>query len=411
LSDESNKDPLGKIRHDLRTPINQILGYSELLQEDAEEKGQQGFVPDLKKIQAAARKLLGLIDELLAPGRGLAAPAPAGPGAPPVLERPPAPEARPEPTAVEPAAVPSLKRHGERTLQRLSGEVQDRLLVVDDNEMNRDMLARRLKAKGFEIQIAEGGQQALDRIQSGGIDLVLLDVMMPGVSGLEVLKRARGEMKLSAAELPIIMATAKDASEDVVEALRLGANDYVVKPLDFPVVLARVSAQLQVKRARDEIARLAEGLEVRNRFIKNTFGRYLSDEIVDVVLESPEGLALGGERRQVTILMSDLRGFTGVAERLNPEQVVRVLNHYLGTMADVIMKYRGTIDEFIGDAILVIFGAPIEREDDAQRAVACATEGCPRSRWASRCTRARSWSATSARRSAPSTAWSAPRST
>jgi class 3 adenylate cyclase len=270
--------------------------------------------------------------------------------------------------------VRAPERHGPRTLDRLAGKVKDRLLVVDDNEMNRDMLSRRLKAKGFEVETAEDGRQALNRIQQGRLDLVLLDVMMPGISGLDVLREARDEMKLSPADLPIIMATAKDASEDVVEALKLGANDYVVKPLDFPVVLARVSAQLQVKRAKDEIDRLVEDLELRNRFIKNTFGRYLSDEIVESILDSPEGLRLGGERRQVTILMSDLRGFTSVAERLGPEQVVTMLNHYLGTMADVIMKYRGTIDEFIGDAILVIFGAPILREDDAQRAIACATE-------------------------------------
>jgi class 3 adenylate cyclase len=350
LSDE--KDPLSKVRHDLRTPLNQILGYSELLQEDAEEKGQQGFVPDLQRIQAAARRLLSLIDELLAPGQWPA----------------------PEPPALSESSVKTPERHGPRTLDRLAGQVQDRLLVVDDNEMNRDMLSRRLKSKGFLVQIAEDGQQALDRIQEGQVDLVLLDVMMPGISGLDVLKRARQEMQLSPADLPIIMATAKDASEDVIEALKLGANDYVVKPLDFPVVLARVSAQLQVKRAKDEIDRLVEDLELRNRFIKNTFGRYLSDEIVESILDSPEGLQLGGERRVVTILMSDLRGFTSVAERLGPEQVVKMLNHYLGAMADVIMKYRGTIDEFIGDAILVIFGAPVLREDDAQRAVACATE-------------------------------------
>lgn len=371
MSDEAAKDPLSKLRHDLRTPINQILGYSELLQEDAEEKGQHGFVPDLKKIQGAARRLLALIDEFLAPGKlvpigaaKVAAAAAAAGAAEPAVE----------PPAIRESTVAAAERHGPRTLERLAGKVKDRLLVVDDNEMNRDMLSRRLKAKGFDVQLAEDGQQALDKIKEGQTDLVLLDVMMPGIGGIEVLKRARGEMKLSPADLPIIMATAKDASEDVVEALRLGANDYVVKPLDFPVVLARVSSQLQVKRAKDEIGRLVEDLEVRNRFIKNTFGRYLSDEIVDVVLESPEGLTLGGERRQVTILMSDLRGFTSVAERLGPEQVVRMLNHYLGAMADVIMKYRGTIDEFIGDAILVIFGAPIARPDDTQRAVACATE-------------------------------------
>ncbi len=106
--------------------------------------------------------------------------------------------------------------------------------------------------------------------------------------------------------------------------------------------------------------------------IRKTFGRYLTDEVVANLLETPEGLKLGGERRKVTILMSDLRGFSAFSERLAPEQVVTILNMYLGEMADVITQYNGTIDEFIGDAILVIFGAPTQRPDDAERAVACA---------------------------------------
>ncbi|MGB3205834.1 MAG: adenylate/guanylate cyclase domain-containing protein, partial [Crinalium sp.] len=106
--------------------------------------------------------------------------------------------------------------------------------------------------------------------------------------------------------------------------------------------------------------------------IRKTFGRYLSDEVVANLLETPEGLKLGGERRKLTILMSDLRGFSAVSERLKPENVVAFLNIYLGIMADIITEFNGTIDEFIGDAILVIFGAPTQRSDDAQRAVACA---------------------------------------
>jgi adenylate cyclase len=140
------------------------------------------------------------------------------------------------------------------------------------------------------------------------------------------------------------------------------------------VVLARVQTQLALKQQKEEIRKLAEDLDVRNRFIQRTFGRYLSEEVVAGLLESPEGLELGGEQRRVTILMSDLRGFTSLSERLGPQQVVRMLNSYLGTMAEVIMKYQGTIDEFIGDAILAIFGAPILRADDARRALACAVE-------------------------------------
>ena len=194
--------------------------------------------------------------------------------------------------------------------------------------------------------------------------------MMPDLSGIEVLTRIR--RTYSQSDLPVIMATARDASEDVVEALRLGANDYVTKPLDFPVVLARLETQLAVKRQKEQIARLATDLELRNRFIQNTFGRYLSEDVVKSLLESPEGLKLGGERRKVTILMSDLRGFTSLSESLGPEEVVRTLNSYLGAMADVILRHQGLIDEFIGDAVLAIFGAPEPRPDDARRAVACA---------------------------------------
>ncbi len=106
--------------------------------------------------------------------------------------------------------------------------------------------------------------------------------------------------------------------------------------------------------------------------IRHIFGRYLSAEIVSNLLERPEGLKLGGERRTITILTSDLRGFTALSERLSPEEVVKVLNFYLSYMADVITSYQGTIDEFMGDGILVLFGAPTPREDDAQRAIACA---------------------------------------
>ena len=127
-----------------------------------------------------------------------------------------------------------------------------------------------------------------------------------------------------------------------------------------------------LQQQRYELRLATRELEQRERFIRQTFGRYLSGEIVEQILEHPDGLALEGETRRVTILMNDVRGFTELCERLTPEQVVRVLNRFLGAMTDVILRYGGTIDEFIGDAILVIFGAPVAREDDAARAVACA---------------------------------------
>jgi PAS domain S-box-containing protein len=128
------------------------------------------------------------------------------------------------------------------------------------------------------------------------------------------------------------------------------------------------------KRVEVELERLAREVELRNRFIRETFGRYLTDDVVATLLESPTGLQLGGEKRKLTMMMADLRGFTSLSERLAPERVVAILNRYLATMVKIIKQYEGTIDEFIGDAIFVLFGAPIWQEDDAQRGVACAVQ-------------------------------------
>jgi adenylate cyclase len=132
--------------------------------------------------------------------------------------------------------------------------------------------------------------------------------------------------------------------------------------------------ELRVRERTDSLAKANIELGKSNSLIRQIFGRYLSDEIVANLLENTEGLKLGGERQRVTILTSDLRGFTGLAERLSPEEVIKILNFYLDCMANVITKYQGTIDEFLGDGILVVFGAPIVRKDDAARAVACAIE-------------------------------------
>jgi class 3 adenylate cyclase len=339
------------LRHELRTPINQIIGYSEMLVEEAEAAQQTAFIPDLQKIGAAARRLLTVIDEVFeSTGK----------------------QAALEATATRPAITEIRLGASGAEAGAASGPAPSsaRLLVVDDNELNRDMLSRRLKARGYQVETADDGHQALAAIERQSFDLVLLDIMMPGLSGLEVLQILR--RKYSDTDLPIIMATAMNQGEDVVQAFKLGANDYVTKPLDFPVVLVRTETQLSRKSAVQEIQRLARELELRNQFIRKTFGRYLSEEVVSSLLETPHGLSLGGEKRVVSILMSDLRGFSSLCEQLTPEQVVRMLNNYLGTMADIISKYQGTIDEFIGDAILALFGAPVQREDDALRATACA---------------------------------------
>ena len=141
---------------------------------------------------------------------------------------------------------------------------------------------------------------------------------------------------------------------------------------DFSTAFNTMTQQL--KESRAQLVSLNQQLERRNQFIRETFGRYTSDDIVEVLLDMPEGLKLGGEKRQVALLMSDLRGFTALAERLEATQVVALLNHYLSGMIEIIQRRGGTIDDIIGDAILVVFGAPVAMPDAAQRAACCALE-------------------------------------
>ncbi len=348
-------DARARLRHDLRTPLHQIIGYAELIADEARDAGHEEYLSDLQKVRSAALRALELVDESFPGGGETARPAVLGNG-----------QDDPPPRGTDPAQASQPLRPPPEPLVPSSVS----LLVVDDNELNRDMLSRRLGARGFDVEVAEDGHSALARLDAREFDLVLLDVMMPGLTGIDVLKKVRE--RVSESDLPIVMATARDATEDVVEALHLGANDYVTKPLDFAVVLARVEAQLTLRRQKQEIKRLAENLELRNRFIQSLFGRYVSDEVVADLLAAPGGARIGGEQRRVTLLMSDLRGFTPLTEGLAPDQVLRLLNSYLGAMADVVLAHQGTIDEFVGDAILAIFGAPVARPDDARRAVACA---------------------------------------
>ncbi|TDI47417.1 MAG: response regulator [Acidobacteria bacterium] len=365
MTEDKNETAAAKsLRHDLLTPINQIIGYGEMLEEEAAADGHENYLGDLKKIGIAARDLLAKIDSLPLDGHeGNGAPAKNPPGSGPGVSAP----------GVSVSGVQS----GEYVAPAGSREEEEpekpaRILVVDDVELNRSMLSRRLGKRGYDVEVAEGGAEALEMIREKAFDIVLLDIMMPEVSGYDVLEEVRKEK--SPLELPIIMATAKDEGEDVVSAFKLGANDYITKPIDFPVALARIETQLSRKRAMEQSKRLTVELERHNQFIRKTFGRYLSKDIVENLLSSPEGLALGGEKRTITILMSDLRGFSALSEKLDPEQVVAMLNGYLGKMADVVTHHNGTIDEFIGDAVLVLFGAPTAREDDVQQAAACALE-------------------------------------
>ncbi len=244
------------------------------------------------------------------------------------------------------------------------------ILAVDDRLENRELLARYLARSGHFVVTAASGEEALRTLEQSDVDVVLLDLVMPGMDGREVLRRIKEHEEWRVT--PVIVISGHQDMEDIIECIEAGADDYLFKPFNQVLLQARIKAGIERKRWHDREELYRQQLERSEKFIRSTFGRYLSDEIVTDILERPEGLELGGDLREVTIMMSDIRGFTTLSERLAPNQVVKMLNRYLGTMTDIIMEHQGTIDEFLGDAILAVFGAPLQRDDDADRAVRCA---------------------------------------
>jgi adenylate cyclase len=253
-----------------------------------------------------------------------------------------------------------------------------KVLLVDDQAIIGEAV-RRLLATEEDIifRYCSDPTAALHVANEFAPTVILQDLVMPDIDGLMLVRFFRANA--ATRNIPLIVLSTKEEPKVKAEAFALGANDYLVKLPDKLELIARIRyhskgyiSLLERNDAYKALEHMANQLQLHNRFIRKTFGRYLTDDVVKSLLESPEGLKLGGERRKITLVMTDLRGFTSMSGRLAPEQVVTMLNRYLGTMVEVIQKYQGTIDEFIGDAIFILFGAPIQREDDAERAVVCA---------------------------------------
>ncbi len=286
------------------------------------------------------------------------------------------------------------------------------VLAVDDTEDNLFLLTHVLSDL-YQIRTASNGTEALKEVASDPLpDIILLDIMMPGMDGYEVITRIKSDDRTR--DVPVIFLTAKADAKTEKKGLELGAADFITKPINPDILLARVRTQLSLKSVSDilrdqndfleqEVKRrtsevlaiqeeknrvnrlyqeslenakleLEQKVEQRTAFIKRTFGRYVSDEVVELLLENPAGLKLGGESRVVTVMMTDLRGFSVISELLPPEKVVELLNGYFMDMNKVIHGHHGVINEIMGDGMLVLFGAPNQRPDDADRAVACALD-------------------------------------
>ena len=244
------------------------------------------------------------------------------------------------------------------------------ILAVDDREENRELLARYLTRSGHSVVTAAGGEEALKILGDADVDVVLLDRRMPGLDGHDVLQRIKSDERRRAT--PVIMISGEKDMQGIIDCIEAGADDYLLKPFNPVLLQARIAAGIERKRWHDREQRYQRQLERNERFIRATFGRYLSDDIVTDILERPEGLELGGDLREVTIMMADIRDFSTLTEQLPPDRVVSMLNRYLGAMSGIIFQHGGTIDEFLGDAILAVFGAPRRHDDDPDRAARCA---------------------------------------
>jgi CheY-like chemotaxis protein len=229
-------DPDLDLRHDLRTPINSIIGYSEMLQEEAEALNQTDIIPDLRKIRSAAERFLFLIDDVVDFSR-----IEAGEMAPHLQAS--------DTAAIMQGAMTAASSLEEDTLEEVRTD-RSRLLIVDDNEINRDVLARRLGRQGYTTAAAENGRKALEMVQTQKFDLLLLDIMMPELNGYEVLRHLKADSHLR--DIPVIMISALDDMDSIVRCIKLGAEDYLPKPFDPVLLRARIGASLEKKRLRDQ---------------------------------------------------------------------------------------------------------------------------------------------------------------
>jgi adenylate cyclase len=420
---------LSEVRHNMRTPINHILGYGEMLMEDAEDQGKQQFLPDLQriledgklalaiingalcpvsnevgepevralrdallspvnqilekirrvepelnsgdvaKIKTAAEKLLAMAGELLEPGSH-SAPAEA-PATKPPAPKPPEPEILVAPIVLEVKLPPIPTPDKPKPLH------QAHLLVVDDNETNRDVLSRRLEREGFRVSSAENGRRALEMVRAASFDLVLLDIMMPEIDGYQVLSQMKADPALH--DIPVIMISALDEIQSVVRCIETGAEDYLNKPFDPVLLRARIGASLEKKRLRDEQKRKTAQLELAIEEAESQ--RRESESLLRNILPAQIADELRGKGQvepryfeDVTILFSDFVGFTHATENLAAEDLVNLLHSYFTAFDRIVGRYGLEKLKTIGDSYMLVGGLPERNPSHPVDAVMAAFE-------------------------------------
>jgi len=253
------------------------------------------------------------------------------------------------------------------------------ILVVDDLVQNVRLLEAVLAPRGYTVIAARSGPEALERLASLPVDLVLLDILMPGMDGYEVCRTLRADPATRL--LPVVMITASGDQEKVA-SIEAGADDFIAKPFDQAELLARVRSLVRIKRYHDTIASQAAELAAWNRELERRVAeqvealdrlgrlrRFLSPQLAELVLDSGDDGFLQSHRREITVVFCDLRGFTSFAETVEPEEVMHVLGEYHAALGELVHRFEGTLERFTGDGLMVFFNDPLPCPDPADRAV------------------------------------------
>ena len=261
----------------------------------------------------------------------------------------------------------------------MSDAAPAKILVVDDTPMNVKLLVDILSARGYAVAAAASGEEALERIAGELPDLVLLDIMMPGLSGYDVCRSLRADV--ATALLPVVLVTSLDAHQERVRGIEAGADDFLSKPIHQPELFARVRSLLRIKALQDEVRRQAESLATLNARLEarvteqvgeidrlGQLKRFFAPRVAEAILAADERSILAPHRRDICYVFVDLRGFTAFTDSAEPEEVQAALHDYHTLMGPIIATHEGTLDRFAGDGILIFFNDPIPVSDPGPRA-------------------------------------------
>ena len=264
----------------------------------------------------------------------------------------------------------------QEALQHLPG----RILVVDDSPANAKLLEDLLGFHGFEVDAVSSGEEALERVRAEMPDLVLLDVLMPGLSGYDVCRQMRTDPALQM--VPVVMVTALEDREARLQGLEAGADDFISRPVNAPELVARVRSLLRIRHLYVTVERQAQQLAAWNRKLAERVDeqvkhveklgrlkRFFSPQLAELILAGGADDPLESHRREITVVFLDLRGFTAFAEMVEPEEVMAALSEFHRAMGRRILEYQATLERFTGDGMMVFFNDPLPIHQPARRAV------------------------------------------